>query len=297
MRSVFRDVELNRQFTDNGYVVVPFLAATEIAQLRRFFDDLHPNKLPAAVYPSVMYRDAEYRKAVRDAIWALFGPKITAMFDCYRPCIAGFIAEEPTRKSSGDPLHVDPSFTDERQFMEAVTVWCPLSDVTAANSCLQIVPGSHHHAFPLRPFASGGPGGHPFDDVMPLLNAKYAQNIEIAAGEAIIHSSKSLHDPGPNTSRDRRLTSACIIAPQEAPLRYLVPVSSTEAEVFEVDEAFFWTHQLGTRPTNAKSLGVVACEGLQFSEADVLRSPHLRPAPPASSKFGGWIKSWTGWKQ
>jgi hypothetical protein len=283
--TIFRDNDLNRRFIDDGYVVVPFLVARDVARLHRFFSDLHPDKLPA-FYPSVMHGDVEYRKAVRDELWTVFEPKIAAMFDGYRSCIAGFISKEPRPARNEVPLHVDPSFADESQYMPPVTIWCPLHDVTAVNGCLRLVPGSHHYAFPVRSISPTGAVGHPFNDVLLLLKSSYAQTVEAAAGQAVIHSSKLLHGSGQNKSNDRRIAAVCIISPQEAPLRHSVPVSPTEAEVFEVDESFFWTHQLGTRPTGAKSLGVIEQVFAPFGKTDVQHAAHLRLRRPRVGAVG-----------
>jgi hypothetical protein len=291
MAGIFRDDDLNRRFVDDGYVVVLFLDAQEVAQLRRFFDDLHPHKLPA-FYPSAMREDAGYRKTVYDGIRAVSDAKIAAMFEGCKVCIASFLAKEAREKLSEFAMHVDPSFTDESAFMPAIQVWCPLSDVTAANGCLQVVPGSQHHAFPLRPVSAKGTVGHPFDAVIPLLKANYAQNIEMAAGEAIIFSTKLLHGSGPNMSADRRIAFQCMLTPQEAPILHSVMVSATEAETFEVDETFFWTHRFGTRPAGADSLGVVEYTVPQFSEADVQRSPYLRRAPATGRNWRRWTGFW-----
>jgi hypothetical protein len=287
MAGIFRDDDLNRQFVDDGYVVVPFLDAQEVAHLRRFFDDLHPDKF-SAFYASAMREDAGYRQTVCNAIRAISDSKIAAMFDGCKVCIASFLAKETGEKREF-AMHVDPSFADESAFMPAVQVWCPLSNVTAANGCLQVVPGSQHHAFSLRPISAKGTVGHPFDGVIPLLKAKYARNVEISAGEAIIFSTKLLHGSGPNMSADRRIAIQCLMVPQDAPILHSMMVSPTEAEVFEVDEAFFWTHQIGTYPAGAKSLGVVEHKFVPFNEADVLQSPHLRRAPAPGRNWRRWI--------
>jgi len=276
MESILRNDDLNRRYLDDGYVVVPFLTAPEIDRLRGFFDDLHPDKL-SAFYPSAMHEDAGYRQTVRDEIRAVSDPKIATMFDGCKVCIASFLAKEPKEKLSEIAMHVDPSYADESEFISAVNIWCPLSDVTVGNGCLQVVPGSQHHARPLRPLSAKGTVGHPFGDVIPLLKANYLRNVEMAAGEALIFNGRLLHGSGPNMSADRRVAFQCTMVPQEAPILHSVMVSSTEAEVFEVDETFFCTHRLGTRPAAAKSLGVVEYKCAQFNEADVLQSPYLRP--------------------
>jgi hypothetical protein len=289
---IFRDDDLNRRFINDGYVVVPFLAASEVAELRRIFDDLHPHELPP-FYPSAMRQDAEYQKSVYDGIRAVFGPKIAAMFDGCKICIASFLVKEPREKLSELAMHVDPCFVDESQFT-SFNIWSPLSDVTTTNGCLQVIPGSEHHALSLRAFVPIGAVGHPFNNVTQLLKAKYARSVEMAVGEAVIFNGRLLHGSGPNMSADRRIAAGCVIARQEAPIHYSVQVSPTEAETFEVDEAFFWSNQLGARPTGAKSLGVVEYTVPQISEADVLQSPYLHRAPTTGQNWRRWISSRTG---
>jgi len=296
MRSIFRDGDLNRRYQDDGYVIVPFLTEPEIDQLRAFFDDLHPDKLPA-FYPSVMNGDAKYRQTVSEAIRAVFDPKIAVIFDGAEICVESFIKKEPRQKLNEVPMHIDPSFSDEKQFM-CVNVWCPLSDVTIANGCLQIVPGTEHHAVPLRPLSEAGRVDHPFDVVMPLLKAKYARDVEMAAGDALIFNGRLLHGSGPNESAEARLVAACVAVPQEAPILLPIPISPTEAELFEVDKTYFWGNQLGTRPVGVKSLGIVELDKVAtFGEVDVLQSPYLRPAPTTSLDWRRWIGNWAGWKQ
>jgi hypothetical protein len=293
MRNILRDSELNCRFLDRGYVVVPFLDAPAVAQMRRVFDDLHPDKLPA-FYPSAMHGDAEYRRKVYAAIRSVSDGNVATIFQDCKVCVASFHSKEPGEKLSEFGLHVDPSFTDECEFVPAVNVWCPLTDVTAGNGCLQVVPGSQHHAFPLRPVSPQGMIGHPFGGVLSLLKAKYAQNIEMAAGEAIIFSCKLLHGSGPNMFPDRRVAFQCIVVPQEARMIHSVMVSPTQAEIFEVDESFFWSHRLGTRPAEAKSLGLVEHKFTPFKETDILQSPYIRRTPAFRRNWARWIHSWAG---
>jgi ectoine hydroxylase-related dioxygenase (phytanoyl-CoA dioxygenase family) len=287
MAGIFRDNDLNRRFIDDGYVVVPFLDAEEVADLRRFFEDRHPDKF-SAFYASAMREDAEYRQAICNAIRAICDPKTAAILDGWKVCIASFLAKE-TGETREFAMHVDPSFADESVFMPALQIWCPLGNVSTANGCLQVVPGSQHHTFPLRPISPQGTVGHPFDGVMALLKANYARTIEMTAGEAIIFNSKLLHGSGPNMSAERRVAIQCLMVPQDAPILHSVMVSPTQAEVFEVDEAFFWRHQIGTYPAGAKSLGVVEHKFVPFHEADVLQSPHLRRASAPSRNWRRWI--------
>jgi hypothetical protein len=287
MRNLLRDPELNSRYQDEGHIILPFLDAPEIDQLREFFAELHPDKLPS-FYASALNGDAQYRKTAGEAIRAVFEPKIAALFDRAKICIESFIRKEPRQSFDEVAMHVDPSFVDESRFM-CFNIWCPLTDVNAKNGCLRVVPGTHHHGFAIRPLSDSGTVDHPFKEVMPLLSAKYGRDIEMVAGEALIFTGRLLHGSESNRSDEERLAAGCGIVPQEARILHAVSISPTEAELFEGDETFFWTHRLGTRPVTARSLGVAPISNVvQFSEADVLQSPHLR----RGRAFG---RSWARW--
>jgi ectoine hydroxylase-related dioxygenase (phytanoyl-CoA dioxygenase family) len=288
MRNLLRDPELNDRCRDQGYIILPFLDAPEIDQLREAFAEMHPENLPV-LYISALNGDAEYRKAAGEAIRVVFEPKIAALFDRAKICVESFIKKEPRQSSNDIELHFDPSFTDESQFM-CLNIWCPLTDVNANNGCLRVIPGSHHHGLALRPLSASGMVDHPFKEVMPLLWAKYGRDVEMAAGEALIFTGRLLHGSGPNRSDEERLVAGCEVVPQEAPILHAVSISPTEAELFEVDETFFWAHQLGTRPVTARRLDVVPTSKLvQFSKADVLRSPHLHRTRAFGQNWARWM--------
>jgi hypothetical protein len=291
MRNLLRDPELNDRYQDEGYIILPLLDAAEIDQLREFFAELHPDKLPA-FYPSVMNGDAQYRKTVGEALRAVFEPKIATLFDRAKICIESFIKKEPRHSLNEVEMHVDPSFADESRFM-CFNIWCPLTDVNARNGCLRVLPGTHHYGFALRPLSESGPVDHPFKEVMPLLSAKYSRDIEMAAGEALIFTGRLLHGSGPNRSDEERLVAGCGVVPKEAPILHAISISPTEAELFDVDETFFWTHGFGASvipsPT-ARSLGVVPISKVvQFSKADVLQSPHLRRRRAFGRNWARWM--------
>ena len=288
MRNILRNNEFNRRYQDDGYIIVPFLDAPEIDRLRKSFAELHPDKLPA-LYTSALNEDAQYRKTAGEAIRAVFEPKIAALFDSAKICIESFIKKEPRQSCNEVAMHVDPSFADESRFM-CVNIWCPLTDVSAKNGCLRVVPGTHHHVFAVRPLSQNGTVDHPFKEVMPSLAAKYGRDIEMTTGEALIFTGRLLHGSGPNRSDEERLVAGCGLVPQEAPILHAVTISPTEAELFEVNETFFWSHRLGTRPVAAKSLGVFPISKVvQFSEAEVLQSPYLRRVPAFRRNWARWI--------
>lgn len=272
MRSVFRDPELNRRFHEDSYVVVPFLTAAEVISLRASFDELHPQQL-GGFYPSIMRDNIEAKRKSIAVIRRACDAKVAELLDGYGIYIATFLSKAPTHDSAV-PMHVEPSFLDEREFT-CVSVWCALEDADGLNGALLAVPGSEHHAFPVRPI---GGIGHPFSNVMPLMTAKYARTIEMAAGEAIIFSHRLLHGSGPNSSGRRRLAVGCGVKRKEAQVLLPLPATAKQVEVFEIDEAFFVEKSAwNAAPPGSKSRGVFDCGFVQFTENDVLQSSHLRP--------------------
>ena len=281
MGRIFRDDALERKFIDESYLVVPLLAPDEIAHLRQFFEGQHPDRL-SPIYSTGLSKDPGFRKETTDRIRAMCDPHIAKLFAGYRSHHATFIMKEPREQASDLSLHIDPSMTDESTFVPAVNLWCALSDVTVNNGALHVVPGSEHHSASVRPYTGTGGLviGHPFNDVRPLLKSKYAVDIEVSAGEAVIFSTKLLHGSAPNLSAERRIAFHCLLTQEQAPLQYHLMTSPTEVETFEVDESFFRTHTLGTRPVGEKSAGVVKYDLESFTEADVRQSPYLRPVHP-----------------
>jgi hypothetical protein len=278
MRAVFRDDCLNRRYAEQGYLVLPLLSAPEVSQLTEAFDRLHQGEL-APFHATVRHKDESHRRAVYAAIYDICDPKLSTLLDEYKVCIANFVVKLPMQQQSRVPMHVDWSFVDERRF-PSVNIWCPLVDVDAGNGCLEVVPSSEHHNVLLRPYEGDMLGPHPFHDVLFLLQNEYAQKIELLAGEAIFYNGRLLHGSGPNLSDKRRVAVGCAAVPVEAAIWHSGLVSPTQAETFEVGREFFWSYQLGERPTGVRSLGISDYSVHQMNESDVLNSPHLRKRGP-----------------
>jgi phytanoyl-CoA hydroxylase len=83
-----------------------------------------------------------------------------------------------------------------------ITIWCPLTAVTAEMGCLRYVTASHRWP-ELPPISLTG-----LDDVRPLLpdpgSLDEAVPAEISEGGAVIHHGNVLHGAGPNTTEHPR---------------------------------------------------------------------------------------------
>ena len=111
---------------------------------------------------------------------------------------------KPPKKGGVVAWHQDYSYWTRTKPVAHLTCWCGLDDSTAANGCLQYVPGSQRWGLLDKPDLAGNMMG-----IMDYLSEEQKQQfkpipVETKAGEAIFHHSLTLHGSGENTSSNPR---------------------------------------------------------------------------------------------
>jgi phytanoyl-CoA hydroxylase len=127
-------------------------------------------------------------RPLADVVCDLLGPDVILYWDD--------AVYKKTEKPRRFPWHQDTGFV----FVEPqayVTVWLALTDATAENGCIQVVPGLHRRGT-LRHYY-----------VEPLGFECFAEHeravvLELPAGSAVIFSSLTPHMTGPNVTNDVR---------------------------------------------------------------------------------------------
>ena len=110
-----------------------------------------------------------------------------------------FAIMKPPRDGAATPWHQDEaSFTVGTPYHVAVSCWIALQDVDERMGCMSYVPGSH--LGPLLDHASfgGDRRAHALGAVAPDISR--AVPVPLAAGDAVLHHSRTLHGAGPNIS-------------------------------------------------------------------------------------------------
>lgn len=110
-----------------------------------------------------------------------------------------FAIMKPPRDGAATPWHQDEaSFTVGTPYHVAISCWIALQDVDETMGCMAYVPGSHRG--PLLDHASfgGDRRAHALGAVAPDISR--AVPVPLAAGDAVLHHSRTLHGAGPNTS-------------------------------------------------------------------------------------------------
>ena len=111
---------------------------------------------------------------------------------------------KPPKKGGVVAWHQDYSYWTRTKPVAHLTCWCGLDDSTAANGCLQYVPGSQRWGLLDKPDLAGNMMG-----IMDYLTEEQKQEfkpipVETKAGECIFHHPLTLHGSGENTSPNPR---------------------------------------------------------------------------------------------
>src|SRR5262252_4634758 len=143
--------------------------------------------------------------AILDAVEQLIGPDILVYTSTW------FIKEPESAAIAA--WHQDATYFGLRPYVH-VTAWLALTDATAANGCMEFLPGSHHGG--QRPHRAGvvadsvNRAGQAIDGTVDDRPAIHAP---LRAGEFSLHHTLCLHRSQPNRSHGRRIGLAISYVP------------------------------------------------------------------------------------
>lgn len=204
-------------FRRDGYVVVENLAdPEEMESLRVIYDRLFTERRgwESGNLFDMVGDDSEKELSLPQMLWpsryepSLRTTKLAAGADRIARQILGPEAQnilehaimKPAFKGAATPWHQDDAFNRQGSgFVEQISVWMPLQDVTLDSGCMRYIRGSNHG--PLFPHRSpkNDPRIHGLEtqETPELTNCV---SVPVPAGGAVIHHSRTLHSAGVNTS-------------------------------------------------------------------------------------------------
>ena len=261
MRRVFQNPELQAEFEEKGYVIIPFMTAAEVKEYYDFYmnkkvkNDLEADGDRTSEHAefSVLHSVKGLREMVFKKITNTLIPRLNEHLDNYKPLIAHYILKKANGKGIV-PLHQNWSLTDEDNFA-SISLWCPLIDTNLDNGTLQLVPGSHKMFRGPR----GNWGSSNFKDANDIILEKYLEPVFLKAGQAVIFDDSILHYSTPNISKDVRLAVQMVVIPNDAKgiYYYKDPHAKDDLiEAVEVEAPYFWDFKdwVGNK-ANCKPLG------------------------------------------
>ena len=273
-RQVMRDILLEQEFQKEGFVEIPFISATEIAELKNKFFELLPRSGGNITSSEInvggnditydftfIDKSIEYKQAVYDIITTYFDPHVKKWLMDFRPIIANYIRKK--NKGGEVPLHQNWAFVDERKFT-SVSIWCPLVDSSEENGTLQVVPGSQKKFGEIR----GPMIPWELDSVKEEIINNHLIPLNIKAGNAVILDDSIVHYSAINKTNELRLAIQLILVPNEVPsIHYHMNASKSmnRVEVLEVDAEFFMQFNPWKQPEGAKLVRSIEYNSNQLS--------------------------------
>lgn len=244
MKPLFLEPEKQKQFEEEGYVVLPALNADEVKEL---YDYYYSTSLKEGDYGSYgngfkVGMDNKDKNLVNEMMEKVIGvalPKMQQhMYDA-QVFTASYVVKEPNPLSVV-PVHQDWSFVDDEGEYCSTTCWIPLMDVNEENGALGIIRGSNnyydvHRASP-SPQTPHALADHYFTTF------PYIKMVNMKAGEAIVFNNKTFHASPPNNSKEQRVAIGLGFAQREAKTvhYYLKPDGNKNKLLkYAIDRDFF----------------------------------------------------------
>jgi hypothetical protein len=240
-RRVFLDPAVEAEYWDKGYVVIPFLDATDLDELRAHFAATHP-EIGTGFEADSQRDEPEYKRELFAVLSRIFQPHLDEVFDDYVPFLSNFVKKWPGEYSTMS-LHQDWTFVDEPRY-RAAAVWCPLVDVTveAGNGPIHLVPGCQRH----DTLRGSGTLLSYWEDLGPVLAARGLPPIEARAGDAVVWDTSMAHYSADNTSDAPRVAAVMAVGPREAPIVHFHGNQDGTIERYEVDADYLIEHSFVT---------------------------------------------------
>lgn len=270
MRPIFKDPVLQDRYEREGYVVVPFYTEEDIKELNNIYEALNSQLEDRGFYISIMSKNLAYKERVHHLIKDIASKRADDLFiDCN--FISSSFAVKKTGSESVFDLHQGVNFTDESKH-DTFTAWTPLIDVNENNGCLFVLPGSHKLWHQIRKTPDFIP---PIRNIKDHLWNKYAVEIKMKAGEALVFHHRLIHGSKPNFSNSVRLATLNAFIPKEAPLLLYtsktMDINDRELEVYQFHKDNYYTLDVLRKPDYLEGVELVGHaleEVLTFTEQE-----------------------------
>jgi phytanoyl-CoA dioxygenase PhyH len=165
---------------------------------------VNPDHYAPELRDTLAYRNAQVVAA------QLLGPEVQP---------AGMHAiRKPPRDGAATPWHQDEAYWDPALEHRAISIWVPLQEATIENGCMQFVAGTH--ALEVQPHQLINPDSHGLAVVDPE-SVGEPVICPLPPGGATVHTSRTMHYAGPNTTDGPRraliMAFSCPPVPLETP--------------------------------------------------------------------------------
>lgn len=251
------DESLHRQ----GYVTLPFLDSSEVADLAAALSaaegvhdrgDVH---IPTHFRLSAFSNDGAYKERLYDAVWDCLRERVETVLPGFEPLVINLFDKQPSSGYDPVPIHQNPSFVDEPTH-KSVSLWIPLDDVDRDNGTVGVLPGSHNRFNRMRA------GNMAHEDIFAPVQRELEEDLFVPVvlkkGEMLALDDSIVHWSYPNVSDRERVAVQLIMVPKGVPHIYYFYDDETPGEpmmdLYEVDRHFFFGFNCKARPETLKKI-------------------------------------------
>jgi len=267
-RHYLKDAALDRQLSEQGFVVIDFLGTEEVAALTKTFNDSHTEET-VPFYATAHHQNVDFRKKMSAAISEKLQPHFDEAFENCNLLGASFIVKTKSEQSLLQP-HQDWNIVDETKF-RSFNIWIPLVDLNEHNGAIEILPKSHNWLRGYRHSSINCAYSNVHHLVWENMKPLY-----LKAGQALIYDHALLHASKANTSDQKRIALASGIIPSEAQMYFYWNNNGT-VEQYESNTEFFMTENIFEGPGALKKTGNMTYDFPSVNEAQFYRLAEIEP--------------------
>ncbi len=273
-RPLFLDEGLEHELRTQGFAIVELMSRDEATSILDQFralspaDGFRPDGLGvnrARYHCTFLDESPTYKAATHDIVQREFQSRVDTVLDRCE-ILTGNLYVKPPGLGRIEIHQNWPTLADMRE--TAVTVWCPLVDVSPENGTIQVVPRSHK----LLADISAVSAPKFFDSFYDELIERWLQPITLRAGECLVFDDSLIHWSDDNRGDSERWAVQVVCVPREfqtVVYHYDAERDPPAFEIFAVDSDFYINEQIGAlieRPSMLPSLGFAERSNLDLTE-------------------------------
>ena len=271
MRKIFKENSIEKEFLENGYVVIPFGNVQELElleeQLRKFkpSDNFKGNQDTLlgkqSFHVTFFDNNNEYKKKMLAFAKNTFQPLSDTILEGYK-CVQGNVFLKPPQSGIVFP-HQNLTIVDETKYT-TLSFWLPLQNTTKENGTLCLIPKTQNSFVKYR----NTHVYYPYTDFLASEEGQqYFTPIHLQKGELLILDDRIIHYTPINHSKKDRWVLHALWAPQEAQIRYYDPVND-KINVYNVSDDFWQYHAPGSNITKTEPDEIIVNDELIYTEKE-----------------------------
>jgi len=270
MKALFKDPNIQAEFEERGYVILPFLNEQEINYLLQLYKDNFSQFEITGLYPTHSRNSVELSLKMSDLICTAFKRAADDILTDYQFFIGHFMVKSNVDSREFE-LHQDWSVVYEDQFHIA-QMWCPLVDTYPQNGGLFVIPGSHKF------FNNHRSGSlYRFHHKVSERTEKHILPLSIKAGYALFYHNRLIHGSFPNQSDKMRIVAMANTTSKEAGYVYYQKSKkqSDTVDIYKLDKDLLLSNlklfEVGEIPAQLPYINSIPYSDDAISEADILK--------------------------